>query len=283
MATEQQLSRELKDSIDTLERNADRIEREFRQVLKSYFRDVQSASRALIRADYASVVELQLELDAMLQDSGYEDLIESYIEVMAELEEEGTRYFQLFGVRPRLDPENAEALDLMLEYHERNLRELTDQRIVKPLRNAVLLANISERSGRDGQELIRAEIDRYRITTRSGEEFTDAQIDTLMRDGMVQYTRTVNNQVAESVGFRIYQYVGPFDNVTRDACRKMLTVNRHGVPGMLYVEEIIALKSELNLPFDPLVGGGGWNCRHEWIAVSDEYAEAQGFQLDGRA
>lgn len=277
MPTEQQLNRESLESIDRLERGAEQVQREFREVLRDFSRRIEIAAADLSRADFATVAEYELAVQAFFNDSGGEELIENYLDTMLALEDEATGYYRLFDIQPRLNSEAAEMLNFLIEYHEVNLRELVDDRIVRPLRNTILLANTTDTTPDALRDNIRAELDRYEITTASGTEFTDNQVETLLREGIVQYNRQVNEEVAQEVGFQIYQYFGPQDGKTRDACQVMGNSAPHGVPGMYYRDEVEAFTSQLNLPFPALTGAGGYNCRHRWVAVSLEYAQEQGF------
>ena len=277
MPTERQLREESLESIERLERGAQQVQREFKEVLRRFTNDVRRAAGELSRADFASVAEYELAIVTFFEEAGGEELIENYLDTMLALEDEATGYYRLFGIQPRLNTEAAEMLNFLIEYHETNLRELVDDRLVRPLRNTILLANTSNQTPDELRNTIRQEIDRYEIRTASGTEFTDNQVETIIREGIVQYNRQVNEQVAEEVGFEIYQYFGPQDGKTRNECQVMGTSAPHGVPGMFYRDEVEAFTSQLNLPFPALTGAGGYNCRHRWVAVSQEYAIEQGF------
>ena len=57
-----------------------------------------------------------------------------------------------------------------------------------------------------------------------------------------------------------YLYVGPFDGVVRDWCLDHL--------GMVRTQASIEALDNGQLP-NPFLTGGGYNCRHSWLAVSD--------------
>lgn len=57
-----------------------------------------------------------------------------------------------------------------------------------------------------------------------------------------------------------YLYVGPIDGVVREWCL--------GQAGMVRTQPAIEALDNGQLP-NPFVTGGGYNCRHSWIAVSD--------------
>ena len=107
---------------------------------------------------------------------------------------------------------------------------------------------------------------------------TPRQVTTLVTDSFGQYQRAVTAQKADTLGLEIYWFTGPLDRITSEQCRFLLTINRHGVPGMLYKDEISAdLHPELQ--GDPLIMGGHWNCRHKYMPVTADFAQEQGFRL----
>jgi hypothetical protein len=58
----------------------------------------------------------------------------------------------------------------------------------------------------------------------------------------------------------VFLYVGPVDSRTRDWCL--------GLVGKVRRKEDIETLDNGQLP-NPFLTGGGWNCRHSWLAVSD--------------
>lgn len=277
MPTEQQLRDESEEAIDALERGANQVREEFRQVLNRFYRDVRARAAELNRIDFATVSEYEQAVIQFFEDAGGEELIGNYLDTMISLEDRAIAYYNLFGVQPRLNQEAAEQLNLLIEYHETNLREIVDDRLIRPVRNSILIANTQSRTGTEFVGVIREEVDRLGIKTADGREFTDTQIETQIREGIVQYNQEVNNRVAEEVGFKIYFYAGPLDAKNRPACEAIKSEAPHGVPAYYYADEIAAMQGRYNLPFPALSGRGGWNCRHNWRAVSLEFAVEQGF------
>lgn len=86
---------------------------------------------------------------------------------------------------------------------------------------------------------------------------------TYVRTASMQAARAFNEDIAQRAGLEQRVYVGPFDNKTRPFCQ------RH-VGAVLTVPEIEELDN--GQTGDVLTTGGGWNCRHQWIAIDNEFA-----------
>lgn len=130
---------------------------------------------------------------------------------------------------------------------------------------------------------IRSEIVRS-VTLGSTEGLTDF-IDTMSeRIGRVaateintsyaSFSRAATAEFAEQVGLDLFLYDGPDDALTRDFCNEVLDRD----PPIYTLEEIQALDNGSGL--DVLTSGGGFNCRHQWVPISEEFARNLGY--DGR-
>lgn len=285
MPTESELATRQRETRNAIANDAEFIKRQFRRVIKRYTDEVKAAlSRGLSDASTETLVTIrnQLRLGESLQriliDAGFEDFVSDYVRNFAIVEKQAAEYFREFNLPATFSDISIRDLDVLLNNYETQLREFVDERLVRPLRNGILQTNLAARSPEQVRAQVDALIDRHNITTQSGRRFTDSQIETMIDDSYARYDSQVRAVKAEALGFEIYQYFGPMDPNTRPACRRMLTINRHGVPGMLYRDEITT-DLHPDLRFDPLVARGGFNCRHDWTPVSREYAEQQGFRF----
>lgn len=86
------------------------------------------------------------------------------------------------------------------------------------------------------------------------------------------FARSVIAQKASEAGFELYEYLGPFDNLTRSFCIDVLSK----APPIYTIDEISAMNNDQGL--DVLVYGGGYNCRHQWRPISEEDARAEGWE-----
>lgn len=82
-------------------------------------------------------------------------------------------------------------------------------------------------------------------------------------EGIKTFDRAVHSEQMKEAGIERFVYVGPDDDVTRDACKAVLDDPRQETG---WTRDDIA-----ELPDVSFVGGGGWNCRHDWYPYIEEY------------
>jgi len=88
-----------------------------------------------------------------------------------------------------------------------------------------------------------------------GRALSSKQQVALLNDSFARFARTTTAKLFQDVPEQKYEYVGPDDEVTRDECQTGL------VAGQLTADQI---PTETNTTIE---GGGGFNCRHEWVPV----------------
>jgi len=88
-----------------------------------------------------------------------------------------------------------------------------------------------------------------------GRALSSKQQVMLLNDSFARFARTTTAKLFQDVPEQKYEYVGPDDEVTRDECVTGL------VAGQITADQI---PTETNTTIE---GGGGFNCRHEWIPV----------------
>lgn len=100
-----------------------------------------------------------------------------------------------------------------------------------------------------------------------------ANVETELNTGTMAFNRTITAKKAIDLQGENprFVYVGPYDKVTRDFCRGVLTDKS---PAIYTLREIEAMDNEQGLPV--MAYGGGYNCRHRWVPVSDELAQELG-------
>ncbi len=97
-----------------------------------------------------------------------------------------------------------------------------------------------------------------------------AQAKSIARTEIALFDRLVNAQVAERAELEQWLYLGPIDGLTRPFCRAL-------VGKVIDVEQAQELD---NGGFgNVLVAGGGINCRHRTVAVSEGYIARRGLTL----
>lgn len=85
-----------------------------------------------------------------------------------------------------------------------------------------------------------------------------ANIKTELNTATASFFRTVTVRKSEDAGFTKFQYFGPVDSLTRPFCARYA--------GKVLTKDEIQKLDNGQTP-NPLITGGGYNCRHEWIPV----------------
>jgi hypothetical protein len=90
-------------------------------------------------------------------------------------------------------------------------------------------------------------------------DVTDAQARTLYDTAMAIYARQVDQLQATGEPDELFYYAGPLDTKTRPFCRERV--------GKVFTREQLETADNGQLP-NPLLTGGGFNCRHQPKRVS---------------
>lgn len=87
---------------------------------------------------------------------------------------------------------------------------------------------------------------------------------TYVRTATHRHMQSFMNHQAQEAGLENYLYLGPYDTKTRPFCAPL-------VGSVLSKKEIDELDNGQG--GDVYSDGGGWNCRHQWMAVTEELAQ----------
>lgn len=106
-------------------------------------------------------------------------------------------------------------------------------------------------------------------------EVLESQLETELNTMLSGFSRTVTSNKAEELGLELFMYVGADDKLTRDFCQDVLSKDPP-----IYTRQEIA---DLNLHpeasgLDVMIYGGGYNCRHQWVALTEEDAIELGWK-----
>lgn len=99
-----------------------------------------------------------------------------------------------------------------------------------------------------------------------------SNIQTEINTSVMSFNRTVTVNKAIELGFDLFVYIGPDDDVTRPFCKELLDRN----PPIYTKAEIDGKKNGQGLAV--FTSGGGYNCRHQWRPISAEDAAARGYK-----
>jgi len=97
---------------------------------------------------------------------------------------------------------------------------------------------------------------------------------TEARTRMAEFDRTAQEEAviqAEAGGAELIRvYLGPMDGITRPFCRALV--------GLALTREQIQQLNNGQTAVSPLFSGGGYNCRHSWVAMSPDEARRAGIR-----
>ena len=258
-----------------------RYNRDVARMFDSYITKVQNLlltqkvnERGLI--ELREALNLGNRMADLIADAGLEDVVENFLDEFEPLTEEALEYFKQFKGFKSKDPlgdVDETHLDAWVLQSEKRLRSQVDASLVAPIQQSFLQAAF----GQLPRDAIVEDI------FKRGTTLTPAQVVTAVDSSFRDYQRQVTVlKGQELLGENpIYIYVGPDDEITSEQCKFMLGLNRHGVPGMLYQDEITTDLHE-KLRDNPLIAGGHPRCRHQWMPITHEEAEARGFVLDDK-
>lgn len=251
-----------------------RVEKNIAKLYADYFARVKALVnsprelKAGQKSDLGSTLKAMDQLTTILEESGFEDVIQKYIGELEGLTQSAIAYYDVFGLEKVPAGVSRETLKAYIRFTEKELRDFVPRKLVAPLQSALLQVNFGN--------VERSEI--YNVAQNLEDSLTTSQAVTLVNDTFASYQRAVIVETGNALDLEIYVYLGPEDEKTSDQCETMLNVDYHGVPGMLYKDEITVDLDE-NLTRNPLIGGGHPNCRHHWSPITADYAESQGFEL----
>lgn len=274
-------SRHLKKTVNAQDGTVDafvkRKERDIRRLFASYVLRVESLlSKA--KTDQADLIalgealNLADQMSTLIADAGLEDLVDDFLDDFEPLTRQALQYFKNlpgFNKKDPLGGIDETHLDAWMAFSERLVRRRVDQSLVAPLQESFLQAAF----GQLPRKLIVQNI------VQRGTQLRQDQVVVAVESSFRDYQREVTVLKAQDLlgDNPIYQYSGPNDSIISDQCLFMLEHDPHGVPGMLYQDEITVDLHE-KLRDNPLIHGGHPRCRHKWMPVTKEYALDQGFE-----
>jgi hypothetical protein len=206
-------------------------------------------------------VQLDQVAAAVAEETG--EIQDQWLDGLDDIERATPDYLRSVG----LDPDNVidvEALAAVIDAARRdaidafrtaNLTTATD--LVPLMREGYRLESLTELTTRLSE----------RLQVSLGQAATEARTQTAV------YARAISNAYADESGVPIgFAYGGPDDGLTRPFCAVCV--------GHWFSPELVrGLDNGQNGLPHPLESGGGYNCRHQWLAVPQAVALRWGYEV----
>lgn len=112
----------------------------------------------------------------------------------------------------------------------------------------------------------------FRAMHEEGGSRLISNLETEMTTALQGFSRSVTQAKAKELGFELFEYMGPEDEITRDFCQDLLDKD----PPIYSEGEIETMDNGQGLPVSSY--GGGYNCRHQWRPISEEKAREAGWE-----
>lgn len=93
---------------------------------------------------------------------------------------------------------------------------------------------------------------------------------TAARTDLALFDRVASEETGAASGLEFRLYQGPDDGIVRPFCKAC-------VGKVFTIAQVAALKNNVAGSPPPIFAGGGPNCRHSFVAISQESAEAAGY------
>lgn len=132
------------------------------------------------------------------------------------------------------------------------------------------------------QSVVTGQSVNYRQLKKDFGTVAASQVKTEVETAISTFNRTITVTKAKELGFTLFIYLGPDDDLTRDFCKDVLdgVINSHHRDVPIYtLDEIHDMDNQQGLP--AYSAGGGYNCRHQWRPVSEEAARKRGWKPRG--
>jgi hypothetical protein len=225
--------------IKDIESTLRKLERNLTPLLDQY--------RILPAADAALATQ---ELQGILQQSGFYEttgrlLNDGYQQAIDEVQ---NIYFQTVGENLQFSPASLERLTSLRNLDFGEYSKLADG-FNTTMTRTLMDVNFGAIDTNTATKILQSQVDNL------GNHAT-----TWVTTGLSGIYRESSMLLAQDQGFTKFEYVGPFDKITRPFCRNLLSGKR-----VYTIDEINAMDNGQGLSVKQY--GGGFNCRHQWIGV----------------
>jgi ADP-ribose pyrophosphatase YjhB (NUDIX family) len=199
------------------------------------------------------------QMIAALEEAGYGDSVEHYLEMYGPVVEKVREAFKVQALPAPFTKVMRQGVELARET-DRAWFAAIGSSAMREIQRSLTQAVIIER---DYSTFVRDLRERVTGTDKKGSSLK-RYASTFAGTAVSQFDAEVTGAIGDEAGIEYYKYSGPVDMVTRPWCSARLKNNKP-----LTRDEIEALtKSRTNTTGEGnFIGRGGWNCRHMWVPV----------------
>ena len=228
--------------IDNRNKILDDLIAEFEREFASYGTKLKRMVEEFIRRGFTS----REEAIRFFAGTGYVDVVNSMISKYDGVLDITRQMSKEIGV-PFVLPKTAPGILSLIKDNKVQTLLNANNQIMNTINDSALRFGLGEQSLRTIVNGLSSSIDDFtrRLST---EAFTGASI----------YERTTKMQLFEEAGIELYFYSGPVDDDNRDECAGTLADPLQGTGWTM--DDIASSET-------PFIGAGGYNCRHEWLAL----------------
>lgn len=239
---------------DTFVKDIDRVIKNLQKRLTTLLTEYAAGNKSKA-IDIEFALETKTQLQRMMQDAGYFRSIDSALSQYGEIIKDVKQTYNMFGAKVTFSEIDRRIISELMNNDVAAFQDIGRQvqrQIYKSLTDSVLGGvDINDGVTAIGAALANTDLAKHAYT--------------YMNTAYMNFNRRVNNIAAENTGWSEVIYMGPVDDVTRDFCREH--VNK-----IMTIDEAKALENDQG--GNAWTEGGGYNCRHRWIAVDPAYKES---------
>ena len=267
--TKSKISGSSKRTAQAIDVASEKLQRQVDELFNNFFKRYSSLISTQRDIDLVKAARINEEARVLVKEAGLDEVLEAYLQEFPKLQRKSLKYFSEIGLDTELSEMNLSNLSVFANTSVAGLEAIIDRRLLLPLEEGILNGVVGN-------------LDDSQIVTdlmNIQESLSTREIDNFFGDTYNTFSQVVNNAKATELGMSLFKYSGPYDAVTSAACREILTGAPYGVPGLYLKADIHnGMAAGITSP-NVFANGAHYNCRHEWIPVTLEYAEALGAKI----
>ena len=234
------IATELQKIVNTKNAYIDSLIKQFETEYGTISKDILNSLKTLYRSgqwDYDTVL-------GVFQQAGYPETIQGFVEQYAETMKFAKEVAAYSGTEFLLSEKGMDAIGFMQEQHAQGL--------IKGMEKyAQTLVEMGVKHTIEGTGFNQLVADLQSELDVMGR---NAKIE--ISEGIKTFDRAIASEQFKEAGIELFVYVGPDDELTRDSCAEVLHDPR---------QETGWTRDDIADSPVSFIGGGGWNCRHDWM------------------